>query len=206
MLRSYFYEDNIRVVAINSVEELYLHSMSFSYMSSITNDEDGLLVGDHSEPSLEDGFSSHESIGLKDGQREVWKSSEGLSLLPMYSYTMTSRIASSSFEYREAFAITMEHLGLLFSILATNYNLHLNLMLPNPYDSLGVTYSQAFSVSFRHVILFGLKFKSKEHHSLSNQCILVVLHGLRIHHAIVPELVEYIPLLPKKNIPPDVLI
>ena len=72
-------------------------------MSSITNDEDGLLVGHHSEPSLEDRFSSHESIGLKDGQGEVWNSSEYLSflhtlLLPMYSYTMTSRIASSFFE------------------------------------------------------------------------------------------------------------
>ena len=47
--------------------------MPLSSMSSITNDEDGFLVGDHSEPSLEDGFSSHESIGLKDGQGEVWK-------------------------------------------------------------------------------------------------------------------------------------
>ena len=52
--------------------------MSLSSMSSITNDEDGLLVGDQNEPSLEDEFSSHESICLKDGQGEVWKSSEDL--------------------------------------------------------------------------------------------------------------------------------
>ena len=66
-----FHGDKIRVVSINIVEELSLHSMSFSSISSITNDEYGFLVGDHSEPSLEDGFSSHKSIGLKDGQREV---------------------------------------------------------------------------------------------------------------------------------------
>ena len=46
---------------------VHLDSFPFSSMSSITNDEDGLLVGDHSEPSLEDGFSSHESIRSKDG-------------------------------------------------------------------------------------------------------------------------------------------
>ena len=50
--------------------------MSFSSMSSISNDEHGFLVGVHSEDSLEDGFSSHESIGLNDGQEEVWKSTE----------------------------------------------------------------------------------------------------------------------------------
>ena len=44
---------------MNTVEELSLHSMYLSSMSSITNDDDGFLVGDHSEPSLEDGFSSH---------------------------------------------------------------------------------------------------------------------------------------------------
>ena len=65
---SNFHEYNIRVAAINTVEELSLHSMDFSSMSSITNDEEGLLVGDHSEPSLEDGFSSHESIISKFGQ------------------------------------------------------------------------------------------------------------------------------------------
>ena len=74
--------------------------MSFSSMSSITNDEDGFLVGDHSEPSLEYGFYSHESIGSKDG--EVWMSSEYLSLLhtlfPMYSSTMTSIFHSISYE------------------------------------------------------------------------------------------------------------
>ena len=77
--------------------------MFFYSMYSITNYEDGLLVGDHSEPSLEDGFSLHDIIGLKHGQGEVWKSSEYLSLLhtlfiPMYSSTMSSRIDSSSFE------------------------------------------------------------------------------------------------------------
>ena len=76
-----FHEDNIQVVSINNVEYLSLHSTFFSSMSSITNDEDGLLVGDHSEPSLEYGFSSHESIGSKDGQGEVWNSSEDISLL-----------------------------------------------------------------------------------------------------------------------------
>ena len=43
-------------------------------MSSVMNGQDVLLVDVHSEPSLEDGFSSHESIGSKDG--EVWMSSE----------------------------------------------------------------------------------------------------------------------------------
>ena len=79
-------------------------------------------------------------------------------------------------------------------------------MLQDPYESLGVTNSQSPSVSFRHGILFGSRFKYEEHHLLSYQCISVVLHGLRIHHAIVPELVEYIPLLPKKKIPPDIFI
>ena len=55
--------------------------MSFSLMSCIRNDEYGLLVGDHSDPSLEYWFCSHESIGSKDGQGEVWNSSEDISLL-----------------------------------------------------------------------------------------------------------------------------
>ena len=56
--------------------------------------------------------------------------------------------------------------------------------------------------------MVGLKFKSEEDPSLSYQCISAILHGLRIHHGIVHilELVEHIPLLPKKNIPPDILI
>ena len=128
-------------------------------------------------------------------------SSEDLSLLhtlfPMYSSTMTSRVPSSSYEDAEAFSITMPHL------LGADYNLISNLMLQYPYDSLGVTNYQAPSVSFRHGILFGSRFKSEEHHSLSYQCISVVLHGLRIHHAVVPQLVENIPLLPKKNIRHD---
>ena len=41
--------------------------MPCSSMSFVTNGEDVLLVDVHSETSLEDGFSSHESIGLKDG-------------------------------------------------------------------------------------------------------------------------------------------
>ena len=123
---SIFHEDNIGVVAINIFQELSLNSMFFSSMYSIMNDEDGLLVGDHSEPSLEYGFYSHESISSKDGQGKLWNSSEDLSLLhtlllPMYSYTMTSRIASSSFEYGEALAITMSHLGLLFHLLGAYY-------------------------------------------------------------------------------------
>ena len=127
-------------------------------------------------------------------------SSEYLSLhhiiFSMYSSTITSRVSSSSYEYGESLAITMAHL------LGSDYNFHSNLMLQYPYDSLGVTNYQAPSVSFRHGILFGSRFKSKESHFLSYQCILVVLHGLRIHHATVLELVEHIPLLPKKNIPP----
>ena len=59
--------------------------MFFSSMSSITNHEDGLLVGDHSEPCLEDGFSSHESIGSEHGQGEVWNSSEYLSLIHTFA-------------------------------------------------------------------------------------------------------------------------
>ena len=175
-------------------------------MSSVMNGKDVSLVDVHSEPSLEDGFSSHESIGSKDG--EVWMSSEYIALLhtifPMYSSTITSRVCSSSYEDGESFCITMTHLGLLFRILAADYNLHSKLMLQIPYDSLGVTYSQAFLVSLKHGILLSLKFNSKEHHSLSYQCILVILHGLRIDHTSVPELVEHIPLLPKNNIPPDI--
>ena len=115
----------------------------------------------------------------------------------------------------------MAHLGLLFHILVADYNLHSKLMLQDPYDSLGVTYSQVFIVSFRNGILCGLnsshhilfgsnyspsgsKFKSEEYHLLSHQCILVVLHGLRIHQAVVPELIEHTPLLPKKNISPNI--
>ena len=154
-------------------------------------------------------------------------SSEDLSLLhtlfSMYSLTVTSRVPSNSYGDREAFSIAMAHLGLLFYLLGYYYNLHLKLMLQDPYDSLGVTYSQEFTVSFRHGILCGSnsshgilfgsnyspsgsKFKYEEYHLLSHQCISVVLHGLRIHHAAIPELIEHIPLLPKKNIPPDIFI
>ena len=73
------------------------------------NKEDVLLVDVHSEPSLEDGFSSHESIGSKYG--EVWMSSEDISLVHTlfrnYSSTMTSRVPASSYEVGEAFAMTM---------------------------------------------------------------------------------------------------
>ena len=48
-------------------------------MSSVMNGQHVLLFDVHSEPSLEDGFSSHESIGSKYG--EVWMSSEGISLI-----------------------------------------------------------------------------------------------------------------------------
>ena len=106
-------------------------------------------------------------------------------------------------------------------LVGVDYNLLSKLMLQDPYDLLGVTYSQAFTVSFRyrilcdlnssHGILFGSnystggsKFKYQEYHFLSHQCISVVLYGLRIHHTIVPELIEHIPLLPKKNIPPNI--
>ena len=121
-------------------------------------------------------------------------------------------IASTNFqsftEDGEAFSIIMTHLGLLFHLLGDDYNLFSNLMFQEPYDSLGVTYSQALQVSFGHVTLVGLKFKSEERPSLYYQCILVVLHGPRIHHPAVhiPELVEHIPLLPKKKIPLDILI
>ena len=99
--------------------------MPLSSMSSVANGEDVLLVDVHSEPSLEDGFSSHESIGSKDG--EVWMSIEYLSLLqtifPMYSSAITSKVPSSSYEYGEALAITMAHL------LGADYTLISNLML-----------------------------------------------------------------------------
>ena len=126
----------------------------------------------------------------------------------MYSYTMTSRIASNSFEYGETLAITMAHLGLLFHLIGTHQNLLSKLMLQEPYVSLGVTYSQALQVSFGHGSLDGLKFKSEEKASLYYQCISVVLHGPRIHHAAIHifQLVEHIPRLPKKNIPPYILI
>ena len=126
----------------------------------------------------------------------------------MYSSTMTSRIASSSFEDGEALAITMAHLGLLFHLLGVDYNLISKLMLQEPYDSLGVTYYQALQVSFGNGTLVSSKFKSEEKPSLYYQCISVVLHGPRIHHVVVhiPELVEHSPILPKKKIPPDILI
>ena len=141
-------------------------------MSFITNDEDEFVLGDHSDPSLEDVFSSHESIFSKCGKGEVWKLSEYISLLhtlflPMYSYTITSRIDSSSFEDGESLTITMAHLGLLFHLLGVEHNLLSKLIIQEPYDSLGVTYSQPLQVFFRHDTLVGLKFKTREHHSLS---------------------------------------
>ena len=45
--------------------------MSFPSVSSITNGEYVLLFDVYRDLSLEDGFSSHESIGLKDGEGEV---------------------------------------------------------------------------------------------------------------------------------------
>ena len=89
----------------------------------------------------------------------------------------------------------------MMHLLGVDYNLHSKLMLQDPYDSLGITYSQELKVSFGNGILFGSRFMYEEHHLLSYQCISVVLHGLRIHHATVPELIEHIPLLPKKKIP-----
>ena len=74
-----FHEESIRVATITTVEDSSIHSTPFSSMSSIMNGEDVFLVDVHREPSLEDGFSSHESIGSKYG--EVWMSSEDLSLL-----------------------------------------------------------------------------------------------------------------------------
>ena len=71
-----FHEESIRVAAITTVEDLSIHSTPLSSMSSVANGEEVLLIDVHSEPSLEDGFSSHESIGSKDG--EVWMSSEDL--------------------------------------------------------------------------------------------------------------------------------
>ena len=141
---------------------------------------------------------------------EVLISIEEISLLhtihPIYPSTITSRVPSTSYEDGEAFAITIAHLELLFYLPGADYNLNSKLMLQYPYESLGVTYYQTLQVSFGHGILFGSRFKYEKHHSLSYQCILVILHGLRIHHAAVPELVEHIPLLPMKNIPPNILI
>ena len=74
-----FHEDSIRVASITNAEDLSIHSTPFSSMSSITNDVEVFLVDVHSEKSLEDGFSSHESIGSKYG--EVWMSSEYISFI-----------------------------------------------------------------------------------------------------------------------------
>ena len=63
-----FHEERIRVASITTAEDLSIHSTPFSCMSSVTNGEDALLVDVRSEPSLEDGFSSHESIGSKNGE------------------------------------------------------------------------------------------------------------------------------------------
>ena len=105
-----FHEERIRVAAITTTEYLSIHSTPFSSMSSITNGEEVLLVDAHSDPSLEDGFSSHESIGSKYG--EDWMSSEDIPLLhiffTMYSSTITSRVPSSSYEYGESFSIFIE--------------------------------------------------------------------------------------------------
>ena len=81
------------------------------------------------------------------------------SMLLMYSYMIASTTFQSFTEDGEALAITIAHLGLLFYLLGADYNLILKLMLQKPYDSLGVTYSQANQVSFGHGTLFGLKFK-----------------------------------------------
>ena len=96
-------------------------------------------------------------------------SSKDLSLIhtlfPMYSSTMTSRVPSSSYEGGESFAITMMHL------LGAYYNLLSNLILRYPYESLGLTYSQALQLSFGNRILFGTMFKSEDNHSLAHQRI-----------------------------------
>ena len=63
-----FCENSIRVIAITIAKYLSIHSTSFSSMSFTTNREDVLLVDVQSEPSLEDGFISHESIGSKYGE------------------------------------------------------------------------------------------------------------------------------------------
>ena len=120
-------------------------------MSYVKNSEEVLLVDVHSEPSLEYGFSSHECIDSKYG--EVWMSIEDISFLhiifPMCSSTITSRVPSTSYEYGEAFSITMAHLGLLFHILAADYNLHSNLMLQDPYESPRFTYSESIYSLFQ---------------------------------------------------------
>ena len=107
-----FHEDSIQVAAITTAKDLSIHSTPFSSMSSVMIREDVFLVDVHSEPSLEYGFSSHESIDSKDG--EFWMPSEDLSFLHtlflMYPSTMTSRVPSSSYEDREEFSITMGHL------------------------------------------------------------------------------------------------
>ena len=60
-----FHEENIRVATITTAEDLSIHSTPFSSMYFVMNGKDVLLVDVHREPSLEDGFSSHESIGSK---------------------------------------------------------------------------------------------------------------------------------------------
>ena len=63
-----FHEYSIRVAAITTAEELSIHSTPFSSMSFVTNGDDVLLVDVHIGTYLEDGFSSHKSIGSKDGE------------------------------------------------------------------------------------------------------------------------------------------
>ena len=71
-----FHEDSIQVAAITTGQDLSIHSTPFSSMSFVMNGQYVLLVDVHSEPPLEDGFSSHKSIASKKG--DVWMSSEDL--------------------------------------------------------------------------------------------------------------------------------
>ena len=142
MVSSIFHEDNIRVVSINTVEENIFHIASFFfhyysiYSASVwKNDpldflQEGSKLGDVPFPLLG-------------------------SMLLMYSYMISSTDVQSCKEDGESLAISMTHLGLLFHLLRVDYTHISKLMLQEPYDSLGVTYSQSLQVYFGHGTLVG---------------------------------------------------
>ena len=84
------------------------------------------------------------------------------SMLLMHSYMIVSNDSHNCIDDGESLAITMAHLGLLFHLFGVYYNLLYNFMLQEPYDSLGVTYSQSLQVSFGHGTLVGSKFNFEE--------------------------------------------
>ena len=98
---------------------------------------------------------------------------------------------------------------------------HLLLKLGDEFSSNGLMFKAAIyqflwfsshGLMFKAAIYQFLGFSSHGSNSqeifLSHQLILVALHGSNFHLVVVyvPDLVEYILLLPKRNIPPDIII